>query len=879
MAANTKRSGKPAYQPTRFMLPTSHYDRRRADRAVSFIQGLKHTKGVWAGKPFLLFPWQEQIIRDVFGTIKENGYRQFNTAFVEICKKAGKQLALDTPIFTTDGWKTMGTLKRGDRVFDENGAPCRVVAFSAVDDTEPCYRLIFRDGSHIDAGERHLWDVQVTNNGKRRKRLSTGDIYRATMKYRARHAGTERENCSVIRIPVARALQTADRALPIDPYLYGFWLGNGNAVKPEVTVRTCDVTSFLRQVPYGVSSSWEQQGGGSWVFRILALKPALLSGFREKRIPTDYLCASARQRWALLQGLMDSDGSVSTVKSQSVYVSTLRQLAEDVRELLWSLGIKNAMTESPSTRYGKPTGETLYTIRFTAFEDQAVSRLNRKSERKRERRKKTRSCFHYLKDIYPLEERVRMRCIQVDSPSRCYLAGRSFVPTHNSELAAAVALYMLCADHEEGAEIYGCANDRQQASIVFDVARDMVAQSPILSERIKVVESQKRLVYMPTRSIYQALSSEVASKYGYNVHACIFDELLGQSNRKLYETMTQGSGAARKQPLNFVITTAGSDKTSICYEVHRKAMDILEGRKSDPTFYPVVYSAPETADWTDPEVWKQANPSLGRTVDVEYYQQRCRSAQENPAEEIQFRQFHLCQWTNTSVRWMPMDKWDECGAPVIPGDLEGRVCYAGLDLSSTSDLTTLVLVFPPSDESEPYVILPFFWLPEETLPLRVRRDHVMYDVWEKQGFLQTTEGNVVHYGFIEKFICELGENYNIREIAYDRWNATQMVQNLEDDGFTMIPFGQGFRDMSPPTKELMRLVLEHRLVHGGHPVLRWNMDNAFVRTDPAGNLKIDKQKSTEKVDGAVALVMALDRAMKNQNSGGSVYDERDMIFL
>ena len=179
----------------------------------------------------------------------------------------------------------------------------------------------------------------------------------------------------------------------------------------------------------------------------------------------------------------------------------------------------------------------------------------------------------------------------------------------------------------------------------------------------------------------------------------------------------------------------------------------------------------------------------------------------------------------------------------------------------------------------PYVVLPFFWLPEETLSLRVRRDHVMYDVWEKQGFLQTTEGNVVHYGFIEKFICELGEKYNIQEIAYDRWNATQMVQNLEDDGFTMIPFGQGFRDMSPPTKELMRLVLEHRLAHGGHPVLRWNMDNAFVRTDPAGNLKIDKQKSTEKVDGAVALVMALDRAMKNQNSGGSVYDERDMIFL
>ena len=190
-----------------------------------------------------------------------------------------------------------------------------------------------------------------------------------------------------------------------------------------------------------------------------------------------------------------------------------------------------------------------------------------------------------------------------------------------------------------------------------------------------------------------------------------------------------------------------------------------------------------------------------------------------------------------------------------------------------------MLVFPPWEPDGTFIVLPFFWLPEENLPLRVRRDHVMYDKWEKQGFIQTTEGNVVHYGFIERFICALGEKYNIREIAYDRWNASMMVQNLEDDGFTMVPFGQGFRDMSPPTKELMRLVLERKILHSGHPVLRWNMDNVFVRTDPAGNVKIDKEKSTEKVDGAVALVMALDRAMKNLNAVNSIYDVRDMLTL
>lgn len=448
-----------------------------------------------------------------------------------------------------------------------------------------------------------------------------------------------------------------------------------------------------------------------------------------------------------------------------------------------------------------------------------------------------------------------------------------------SELGAALALNMLVNDDEWKAEVYSCASDRQQAAIVFDVAVDMVRQNPTLSKLIKIIPSTRRMVYQPTGSIYQVLSSEVATKHGLNVSACIFDELHTQPTRALYDVMTQGSGDARKQPLWFFLTTAGTDRNSVCWEVHQKALDILEGRRHDPRFYPVVYGLPDDADWQDEQNWYKCNPSLGYTITIDKVRDAYRKALETPADENMFRQLRLNQWVKQSIRWMPMDKWDECGAPVIPSEMEGRVCYAGLDLSSTSDLTTLVLVFPPSDESEPYVVLPFFWLPEETLPLRVRRDHVMYDVWEKQGFLQTTEGNVVHYGFIEKFICELGENYNIREIAYDRWNATQMVQNLEDDGFTMIPFGQGFRDMSPPTKELMRLVLEHRLAHSGHPVLRWNMDNAFVRTDPAGNLKIDKQKSTEKVDGAVALVMALDRAMKNQNGSDSVYNERGLLLL
>ena len=467
-----------------------------------------------------------------------------------------------------------------------------------------------------------------------------------------------------------------------------------------------------------------------------------------------------------------------------------------------------------------------------------------------------------------------------DLSMRQYTTAYIEIPKKNgkSELGAAIALNMLINDDEWKAEVYSCASDRQQAAIVFDVAVDMVRQSPALMKRVKIIPSTRRMIYQPTGSIYQVLSSEVATKHGLNVSACIFDELHTQPTRALYDVMTQGSGDARKQPLWFLLTTAGTDRNSICWEVHQKALDILEGRKNDPRFYPVLFGLPDEADWTSEENWYRANPSLDHTITIDKVRDAFHKAQETPADENQFRQLRLNQWVKQSVRWMPMDKWDECGGVVDPYALEGRACYAGLDLSSTSDLTALVLAFPPTSEDEPYRVLPFFWLPEETLSLRVRRDHVPYDQWAKRGFIQTTEGNVVHYGFIERFICELGERYDIREIAHDRWNATMMVQTLEDDGFTMVPFGQGFKDMSPPTKELMRLVLEHRLCHGGHPVLRWNMDNAFVRTDPAGNLKLDKEKSTEKVDGAVALVMALDRAMKNQG-GDSVYNHRGLLIL
>ena len=449
-----------------------------------------------------------------------------------------------------------------------------------------------------------------------------------------------------------------------------------------------------------------------------------------------------------------------------------------------------------------------------------------------------------------------------------------------SELAASIALFLLCADHEQRAEIYGAAADRQMAGLVYGVAADMIRLSPALKKRCKILDSRKRIIYTPTNSFYQVLSSDADRAHGVSAHGVIVDEIHVQKNPDLYNVLTKGSGDARKQPLQFIISTAGDNINTIGYELFQKAQDLIAGRKTDPTIYPVIYAADPEDDWTDPETWRKANPSMGVTFPESAMREACESAMQNPSEENTFKTLRLNIWVKQAVRWMPMDKWDACNAAVNAEALRGRACYAGLDLSSTQDLTALVLIFPPSTPDEPYQILPFAWVPKETIDQRSRRDHVNYDLWCKQGFILATEGNVVDYEAIEAKIMELSEQYDIREIAFDRWNSQMLIQHLSDEGFTVVPFGQGMQSMSPPTKELMRLTLEKKLAHGGHPVLRWCMDNAVVQTDAAGNVKLSKAKATEKIDVAVALVMALDRAIRNEKTPTeSVYESRGLLFI
>jgi phage terminase large subunit-like protein len=459
--------------------------------------------------------------------------------------------------------------------------------------------------------------------------------------------------------------------------------------------------------------------------------------------------------------------------------------------------------------------------------------------------------------------------------SRRYRTAYIEIPRKNgkSSLAAGVGLYLLTADGETGAEVYSAASDREQAAIVFGVARGMRDASPELRKRL--TPYVRALVMFSTASSYKVLSADAPTKHGFNAHGILFDELHAQPNRDLYDVLTTSTGA-RRQPLVFITTTAGYDRHSICWEVHEFACKVRDGVVDDPSFLPVIYAAAADDRWDDHAVWAKANPGLGVSVKLEYLEQQAAKARESLAYQNTFRRLHLNQWTAQAERAIDMDAWNACASPASLEQLRGRRCYAGLDLASTTDIAALVVV--GRDAADQLVVVPYFWVPEDNVRRRALKDRVPYDVWIQEGRLRATPGNVIDYDVIRREIGELGQVVELTEIAIDRWNATQIATQLTGDGFTIVQFGQGFASMAAPTKELLRLVAAGELAHGNHPVLRWMASNLSVRQDAAGNLKPDKATSGEKIDGIVALVMALDRQNRHAEAA-SIYETRGVVVL
>jgi len=428
-----------------------------------------------------------------------------------------------------------------------------------------------------------------------------------------------------------------------------------------------------------------------------------------------------------------------------------------------------------------------------------------------------------------------------------------------STLAAGAGLYLFAADREPGAEVFTAATKRDQARIVHTEAINMVRLSRPLQRYIQVFKDNLSMVR--TNSKYQPLGADADTMDGLNVHGAIIDELHAHKNRNLWDVLETATGA-RRQPLVFAITTAGFDKHSVCYQQHDYGEKVLDGIIEDDSHFPFIASLDPEDDWRVPSVWAKANPNLGISVKEDSLREQCARAESLPAAQNAFRRLRLNQWTEQSERWIDIMIWDAGNRPVDRGSLNRRRCFGGLDLSSTTDLSAFVLLFPPADRSgDPWQVLCRFWIPSDNVRRRVERDRVPYDVWIREGLIEATEGNVIDYDVLRQRITTDAEEFEIVEVAFDRWNATQLVSQLTSDELNMIPFGMGYGSMASPTRELEKLIVGRQLAHAGHPVLRWMMSNVAVKQDPAGNLKPDKAKSTDRIDGVVALIMALGRGM------------------
>ncbi len=455
-----------------------------------------------------------------------------------------------------------------------------------------------------------------------------------------------------------------------------------------------------------------------------------------------------------------------------------------------------------------------------------------------------------------------------------------FVPRKNGKttLAAGLLLYLLFEDGEPMAELYGAASEYKQASQVYHHARSMVLRNESLNERCQIFKGQAKAIQLiEDFSTYAVISADSDSAEGFNTSGFVLDEVHKQKNRDLIESLQTSTGG-RRQPLGIYLTTSDYDRpNSICNEMQDYAVQVRDGVRKNPYFLPAIFESGKDEDWTKKKTWQKANPNLGITPKLEYIEEACRRAQENPARENIFRRRHLNQRTEQDVRWIPLDLWDKCGGLIDAEELNGQPCWAGLDLASTSDITAFVLAFIGDDDL--LRLLPFYWVPEETATQRDIKNRTTYQQWIDEGLIRTTPGNQTDYAFIRRDINEIAKRHDIQKIAVDRlFQGAQLGHELQQDGFKVFAHGQGFRSMPAPTAEFERRLRSGTLAHGDCPVLRWMAQNCSVELDAAGNMKPSKVKSTEKIDGIVAAIMALTLVMAREDTT-CVYSSRGVLLL
>lgn len=922
----------------RAVLDGCHFSVEAAESVCFFIENFIHlSKSRNPGQLFTLLPYQRyEIIYPLFGWLKPDGMRRFNRGYIEVAKKNAKALDLKTEIPTPQGFKQLSDIGTGDYVFAIDGNPTRVVAESEIFIDHDCYELEFANGESIVADAGHLWELFSHNWKGKKKILSSQEIFNYLQS--TKHP--------LLKVRKGQATQTAKIELPIDPYILGYWLGDGSSAAAHISCGVQDIDHLkaeikkagfsmathkrkenflisltgrekenhckrghsleifgslrydkLRNKNYTSCLKCERQlskkkrGGEvpSYNNFYVVEKLRNLGVLNNKHIPELYLFADRDSRLALLQGLLDSDGTVSKA-SQVSFTNCNDKLARDFYTLARSLGFKATISESEAKINGRYICQA-YVISF--FTEQKVFRLERKNKRLNRKLHKDRQNWIYLKSIKKVDPRP-VKCIQVEHEEKLFLTTRSYIPTHNSTIAGAIGNYMLFGDGESSAEIYCAANDKGQAKIVWDIAADMVETSPYLSREKQSIQYSTSRIVKDMTSWFAAWSSDRSSKDGPIAHCVICDELhewKGEQGADFFNKI-KFAGRARRQPLcPLVITTAGSNRHGICFDQHMYARKVLDGTIVDKQFFALIYAADEKKIKEDPDYWKShearaaANPGLGTILTEDDFLSDIAECENNPTALNAFLRYRLNLWVQAENPWMDLNVWRNNIGEVDEEKLIGCECFTGIDLASTDDTTAIVHCFPIREKPQGKIlsmkIVPRIFVPEESAYDAIRKNVVSYDHWIKSKQIFTTPGSCIDYKFIYAQLEKDIKKFNVKEIAYDRALSVNIIPDLMNDypNLELVPFGQGWVSMSEPIKAMYVWLQNGMIEHGGHPVLEYMAGNAVAEYDPRENITLTKRKSTGKIDGIIAMIMGFARALLTDVHGkqatGSIYASPD----
>lgn len=835
------------------------------DRAISFIKILKHFKGKSSGNNFTLEPWQQFIVANIIGFYwKETNERRYTSSYIEVSRKNGKALSLDTPIPTPKGWTTMGQIEVGDEVLGRDGQPTKVTFVTPIQYNHQCFKVSFEDGETVIADKDHNWYVRDKSN--KEFVATTEQIQPKYKRERKDGKGTE----YLYRVPMNLAIELPTANLPIDPYVLGLWLGDGISAKPAFTVHQDDlamydyVSSIYGQYKVYVDKrntkvytiSWAgDKGQDNSQLRHQLVELNLLNN---KHIPNAYLRASKEQRLALLQGLMDTDGTVNK-SGQCEFVQKNTLIADGICELLASLGIKYTRKVKIPTIKNKVCDEVQ---RITFFTDKQLPcfRLQRKYDRLKDALNK-RMLYKSIVDITPVES-VPVRCITVDNSEHLYLFGKHFTVTHNTALAAALCLYFLIADGEDGAEVDLAANSKEQAKIAFEFCSNFAQQ---LDPKHKALKAYRdNILFNINSSKLKVFAADDSKLDGFNASFGLVDEYHSAKNSKVRDVIKSSMGM-RQNPHLCTITTAGFDKTLPCYKLRTTSIEILHNLKEDDSMFIAIYSLDNSDNWTDEKNWIKCTPNLDITVTTKYLKEQVKSAINTPSEEVGVKTKNLNIWCDSSEVWIPENYIINESQKIDLKSFKDEICYIGVDLSSTSDLTAVSYMIHKDNK---YYFKTSYYLPESCLTNNPNKE--LYKQWKSSSQLNITSGNVVDYNVITKDMLKWIDYLRIESVGYDKWNATQWAINATEEGLPLEEYSQSIGNFNQPTKELERLILSGKVIIDNNEITRWCFRNVQLKEDHNGNVKPVKSVKMKKIDGVIAMIQALGMYLNNPNQSNDL---------